>query len=146
MFRALVCTLALLVTFGMSADVQRIEALEREMWGFIKQQKWQELDKRIAPYFQAAQFDGARTKEQYMSRIQRLNIGEYQIRDMHVTESTDLVVVSYRLYVSETIQGKRLSTEALRLSVWQKAEDDWQWISHIILVPVPTAKPNTQGK
>lgn len=145
MFRAVVCTLALFVTCALSADAPRVEALEREMWGFIKQQNWQELDKRIAPYFQAAQFDGARSKEQYLSRLKKLNIGDYQIRDMHVTESPNLAVVSYQIHVTETIQGKRLAAQARRLSVWQKNENEWQWISHIILVPVPTVKPTTQG-
>jgi hypothetical protein len=123
--------------FSLFAEQAQGEALEKEMWEYIKGQKWDELEKKIAPYFQAVEFDGAHSKEQYLIRAKKLNISDYKMNEFIVTEGPGLKVITYSVEVSETIEGKRITANAERLSVWQENNGNWQWIAHAILIPVP---------
>ena len=132
--------LMLLLNISLFADVSQGENLERQMWGYIKDKKWKELDDRIAPYFQSALFTGALNKEKYLDHAKTLNASDYKLTNFVVTEGPGIIVVTYNVSVSETIEGKRLSANAARLSVWQNVKDDWKWVAHALLVPVPEEK------
>ena len=123
--------------FFANATQEEAETLERQMWEYIKNHNWEGLDSRIAPFFQAGQFDGFRNKEQYINRAKTLNLTDFTISDFTVTEGPETMIVTYNITAAETIGGKRLSTKAGRLSVWQRYHNNWQWIAHAILIPVP---------
>jgi len=57
-----------------------------------------------------------------------------------VTEGPGVMVVTYEIAVSEEIGGKSIAAKAVRLSVWQKNDKDWQWIAHSVLIPVPASE------
>ena len=126
-----------LCLFGDGVDAQ---ALEKQMWENIKNHKWSDLENRIAPCFQAALYDGVRSKEQYMSRAKALNLSDYILSNFTVTQRPGVMIVSYDAAVAETTEGKRLASNATRLSVWQEDNGNWQWIAHAILIPVPVSE------
>jgi hypothetical protein len=144
MFKSILLAIALLANLSLFADTSQGEVLERKVWDDIKNQKWDSLDNSIAPYFQLALFEGARNKEQFMIRAKTLDLSDYIMNDFNVTEGPDLMVVSYSVSVSETIEGKRLSSKAVRLSVWQKNKGDWKWVAHSVLIPVPPPSSSKQ--
>lgn len=136
MLKRILVVLMLLSQMALFGDLAKGQALEKEMWDYIKEHKWGDLDKKIAPYFQAVLFDGPRSKEQYMSRAKALHISDYKFNNFQVTDGPGIMVVTYTVTVAETISGKRVFSDAYRLSVWQERNGNWQWISHSILIPV----------
>lgn len=140
MFKKIVFALSmLLLPLSLFADASQGEALEKQMWQNIKDHKWKDLDNMIAPYFQVAFFDGVLNKQQYLIHAKALSIHEYTLSDFKVTEGPDLFVVTYTVETSETIEGKRLLSNAFRLSVWQKNKNEWLMAAHAILIPVTQA-------
>lgn len=146
MFKPAFFAIALLTHLSLFGAASQGEAFERQMWQDIKERNWSDLSNRIAPYFQAVQFDGARNKDQYMNRVKALDIGDFTLHNFKVTEGSGVIVVTYNISVSETIEGNRLTSSAMRMSVWQKKRDNWQWIAHAILVPVPTAEQRSEPR
>jgi len=108
------------------------EQAERQMWDAIKAKDWAAVDARLAPGFQSAHDDGARDKAGEMALIRALDVTDYTITDVKVTEGgADVMIITYRISVPETIDGQRLSSKpAMRVSVWQKGAAGWQWIAH----------------
>jgi Domain of unknown function (DUF4440) len=130
--------LILFTNLSLFGDEQNGEELERKMWEHVKAQKWDELGNMISPYFQSAVFDAVSNKEQYIKRSKTSNISDYNLSNFKVTSGPELQVVTYNVAAAETIDGKRILSNAIRLSVWQKAQDKWQIVGHAILIPVPT--------
>ena len=137
MFKKALFTVAMLAQMALFADTSQGEVLEKQMWQYIKEKKWDDLEKHLASCFQAGLNEGARSKEQYITRAKVLNISEYTLSNFHVTQSPGLFVVSYDLQTSETIEGNRISSKAPRLSVWQNNNGIWQWVAHAVLIPMP---------
>lgn len=137
MLRKFLFITTLLAYLPLIADTSQGETLERQMWDFTKNRNWEEIEKHLAPDFQAVQFDGPRTKEQYMNREKSLNINEFTLSNFQVTEGSGLFIVTYNVATTETIEGTRLSSNAVRLSVWQQNNNVWQWVAHAVLIPVP---------
>lgn len=142
MFKKVLFSVAMLVHASLLADISKGETLERQRWEYIKNHNWKALDNLLAPYFQMALYDGARNKEQAMILIKTMDIGDYTLSDFVITEGPNIAVVTYRIALSETIEGQRLSSRASRLSVWQNDQGKWQLIAHAILIPVPSAPPS----
>ena len=94
------------------------------------------LEKKIAPGFQSVHEDGTRSREEELKLLQELNLGEYTLSDLKVTQVGPVIIVSYFVSTEETIEGKRLSTSpAARLSIFLKTDSGWQWIAHANLNP-----------
>ena len=128
--------LMLLVNLSLFADPSQGETLERQMWEYVKDKKWNELENRLAPYFQDAVFKGGRSREQFMTDVKKGDTSDYKITNFIVTEGPALMIVTYDISVSEILEGQSISSNASRLSVWQKVKDDWKWVAHAILVPL----------
>lgn len=137
MFKKALFTVAMFAQMTLFADTSQGEVLEKQMWQYMSEKKWDALEQHIAPYFQVGLNEGTRSKAQYMIRAKLLNITDYTISNFHVTEGSGLFVVSYDLETSETIEGKRIASKAPRLSVWQNNNGTWQWVAHAVLIPVP---------
>lgn len=139
MLKKFLLSFMLLGNLTLFAVTSPIESLEKQRWEYIKTHNWTELDKMVAPYFQLAFFDGARSKEQFMIMAKTVNIQSYTFNNFKVTEGPGVAVITYDIAVSETVGGKRMSSNASRLSVWQNTNDKWLLIAHAILIPVPSA-------
>jgi len=136
MLKALIFAACLFAQLSLFGNATLAEQLETQIWKDIKEQKWDDMEKQLAPYFQLALFDGARTKAQYISFAKTLNLSNFTFSNFVVTEGPGILVVTYDVTVAETISGMHLTSKAVRQSVWQKNGETWQWIAHSILLPI----------
>lgn len=139
MFKKFLFSIVLLAHSSLFADTSQIESMEKQRWDYIKNHNWKDLENIVAPYFQVVYYDGAWNKEQFMNQIKLINISEYSFGNFKITEGPGIAIATYDINVSETIEGKRLSSRANRLSVWQNNGGKWQMIAHAVLIPVPSS-------
>lgn len=113
------------------------ESLVKKLWSDMKDGDVESIEGYISPAFQSIHQDGARTGEQELELIKNLDLGDYTLTDINTTENESMIVVTYFVSVTETIDGEQLnSTPAPRMSAWQKTEDGWKWIIHANLKPL----------
>jgi hypothetical protein len=114
------------------------EKMEKQMWEDIKAKNWKAVEGKIAEGFQSVHPDGARDRAGEISLIKNLNVGKIALSDLKSTTNGDNIVVTYMISAQETIDLERLPTKpAPRLSVWKKTQNNWQWICHANLTPIP---------
>ena len=111
--------------------------LEQQLWADFKTVNIEAISEKMSDGFQSVHQDGARNKEQELALLKNLNLGEYELTNFEVSQHENVVVVTYMITVTETIDGKVLSKEPCsRMSVWINTNDDWKWISHANLNPL----------
>ena len=143
MLKYVVFALMLLTGISLFAAKLEGETLERQAWKkHIRNHQWDDLE-TLRSYFQLVVLDVILNKEQYMNHVKTLNISNFVLDDFKVTEGPDIKVVTYDIAVSETIEGKSLTSKANRLTVWQKNNDNWQMIAHAVLIPLPLRQTQT---
>ncbi|MBW2566818.1 MAG: nuclear transport factor 2 family protein [Deltaproteobacteria bacterium] len=118
-------------------EVELGEKLVRQLWADIKDRNTEGAGKMIAQGFQSVHQDGARNREQEIGLIKELDLGKYNLSDFTVTQNGPVIVATNSVSAEETIDGKRLSTEAApRLDVFLKTDSGWQLIAHANLKPL----------
>jgi hypothetical protein len=137
MFKNAILAMLLLLPVTLFAEISQGEVLETKFWQDIKDQKWSEVESRIAPYFQSVQPDGVHNKDQELAAIKNLNVTNFILSDVKTTGDKDILVVTYVITLAETLKEQRLVANAYRLSVWQNNNGNWQEIAHANLNPVP---------
>jgi hypothetical protein len=130
-------SLAIFVCPLAAADKGLGESLEKQMWDNIKARNWTAVEKNIARDFQSVHEDGARSRDQEIDLLKKLNLGNYQITSLKTTEQGGVIIVTYNVAVGENIDAKRLSSNPHpRLSVWKNNSGVWQWVAHANLSPI----------
>ena len=118
-------------------DLYLGEKLIRDLWAAIKAQNWTEVESKIAGGFQSVHQDGCRNRQQEINLIRNINLGDYELSDFQVTRSGDILIISYKVSVQETIEGNQLAKKtAVRLSVMQEIDNKWLWLAHANLIPL----------
>jgi hypothetical protein len=119
-------------------NIDRIgKELVLKLWADMKANNWMELQKQIAPGFQAIHQDGSRDNNAEIELIKGLNLSEYTLSNFKVTMEGQVIIVTYQVNVEETIAGNLIQKRSsMRLSAWLKSGDDWKWIIHANLVPL----------
>jgi len=104
-----------------------------------------ELEGFLADEFQIVRATGARLdKAGYL--VSPSSVSEYAISDVVATQHDDIVVVSYLLAVTATIDGVEETTTAPRMSVFHWNGELWQLAAHsnfaaISVTTEPSASP-----
>jgi len=107
---------------------QQVERL----WSDFAKMDLADLDQFVAPGFQSLHEDGARDWPQERMLVAVLKLTPYVLFDYKVTQSGDVLVVSYQCKVGETIEAARLSKISTpRLDVFQKTGSDWKLLTHV---------------
>jgi uncharacterized protein DUF4440 len=107
------------------------EELVRVLWADFKAGKIAALEEMMPPGFQSVHEDGSRDRAQQLELLVGLSLGEYQLSDYCVTCPGDVMIVTYKVTVAETIDGRRLARKpAARMSVFQLQNGEWKWIAH----------------
>lgn len=128
---------------GAAQDAALGEKLERTLWEDIRNERWDQVDPRIAAAFQSVHQDGASLAEDEKDLLRKLDLDEYELTKFAVTRSGPVIVVSYKAAVGETLGGQRQPRRAsMRQSVWLQSGTSWQWIAHANLNPVHRSKPH----
>jgi hypothetical protein len=111
--------------------------LESQMWRAIEAKNWPKVDSMLADGFQSAHADGGRDRAGEIALLRTLNPGRVIITESKTTKQGAQVIVTYKISVEETIDGKALSSlPAVRQSVWQYTPTGWKWIAHSNLRPL----------
>jgi hypothetical protein len=120
-----------------ASHVAQGEELVRQLWADMKARNIEGLEKKLAPGFQSVHSDGARSREQEIELLKDLDLGEYTLSNLTVSQTGAVIVAVYFVSVEETIEGKRLSSvPAPRMSVFLETEDGWKWMAHANLKPL----------
>jgi len=113
------------------------EKLVRDLWTTMKTQNWQHLEKIMSPAFQSVHADGARDRASELKLIKGLKLGDYTLSEFKTTRQGPVMVVTYKVVVSETIDGKRLKHRpAPRMTIFIQTAKGWQWLAHANLRPL----------
>jgi len=113
------------------------ETLLRKLWADMKETDLKAINETIAEGFQAVHQDGANNRRQEIELISKLDLSDYTLSDIKITQDGPVIVATYFVSVSETIKGKRLSKKpAPRLSVFLKTDKGWKWVAHANLKPL----------
>lgn len=138
----LVCVIGLLLVAACRVEMAVYEdgtgqKLVEQAFELMKKADVTALDAFMAPEFQSIHSDGPRTKEQELALINDLNLGDYTLDSFQESNDGDVIVVTYRVSVMETIDGEVLSsTPAPRMSVFRYNHKGWQWVAHANLKPL----------
>ena len=117
------------------------EKLIIELFEKIKKQQWDDIDKLIHPAFQSVHQDGSRNKEEEITTLKGLHMGEYYLSDFKMTQEQSLMVVTYTVRAQELIDGKHTLTKpSQRLSVFVKSRGRWRWLAHANFIPIEEVK------
>ena len=107
------------------------EKLLKQFWAATKSGDTTQQAKIFAKALQSVHEDGARDRAQELDLLKKVNIGEYTLSDIKITEQGPVIVATYFAEVAETLAGKRLpEPKAARLTVFLKTDDGWQAIAH----------------
>jgi hypothetical protein len=137
------CALGLLLGYGILFAGEKHqesnfgEELVRQLWADISKGDSSSMERWLVEGFQSIDEHGARNHDQQLEILKNLNLGEYKVSNINVTQEGPALIVTYLLSAEETIRGQRLSkTPAPRLSVFLKTETGWKWIAHANLKPL----------
>jgi len=124
-------TLLSLLAITSPLFAQEGEKLTKEFWKSLKANDVETLSKNIADGFQSIHVDGSRDKAAEIKLIKDLHLGDYTLSDFVETSVGSTIIVTYKVVVSETIDGKKLKkAPAARMTIFQKIEDSWMLIAH----------------
>ncbi len=134
---AVVLVVALLGALPARAGGVSGEKLVRDLWATMKAGDWQKLEKITSPAFQSVHSDGARDRAAELKLIRGLKLGDYTLSHFKTTRQGPVLVVTYQVVVSETIDGKRLKRRpAPRMTIFYQTKQGWQWLAHANLRPL----------
>lgn len=113
------------------------EGLLRQLWEDMEKPDIEAIENTIAYGFQSVHQYGSNDREQEIELIKGLDLGEYTLSDIKITQNGPVIVATYFVSVKETIEGERLTKKpAPRLSVFLKTESGWKWVAHANLKPL----------
>jgi hypothetical protein len=125
-----------LVSTSLMAEVSKGEILERHMLKDIKAKNWAEVEKNIAPYFQAVLLNKILNREEVLIDLKKSSINEHVLSNIKVTQGPNVFIVTYDISLTETLSGNTISSKASRISVWHNNNGIWQWAAHGVLIPM----------
>ena len=113
------------------------EELLKKYWAATKAGDMSEEAKWYAKGFQSAHEDGGRDRAQELELLKNVNLGDYTLSGIKITEQGPVIVATYFIDVAETLVGQRLpERKAARLTVFLKTDEGWKVIAHANLNPL----------
>ncbi|HXZ82014.1 MAG TPA: nuclear transport factor 2 family protein [Terriglobales bacterium] len=115
------------------------ENLERQFWQDVKEKKYAEIERRLAPTFTLVTADGFRNREQTLEYLKQLALEDYSLGEVKVHPNGHDMVVTYTLLLRGTRKGQALENAPLNVAtVWQETTNTWVAISQSA---VPSGNP-----
>lgn len=113
------------------------EKLVRKLFSDFKARRLSDVEKMISKGFQSVHQDGVRGKNEELTLLKDLNLGDYVLSNFKSTVEGDMLVVTYTIAAQETIGGKKtLTVPSQRLSVFYKDPQGWKWLAHTSFVQI----------
>jgi ketosteroid isomerase-like protein len=91
------------------------------------------LDAVLAPEFQIVRANGETiAKEEFLAGFPASHsiTGDFSASKLHATGAGDVMVVSYALDISESIEGAAVAANAPRMTVFRYVDGAWQVSAH----------------
>ncbi|MGD9787820.1 MAG: nuclear transport factor 2 family protein [Sulfuricellaceae bacterium] len=128
---ALVCLAVLFVAPAHADEAMTGDRLVRQLWGSLHQGNHDGVEAMLAPAFQAVHEGGVRDRAQEIAYLRGMKVNEYSLSNIVATGGDSLYVVSYRLTLKGSLNGRPLVINgAPRLSVFSREGDVWHWTAH----------------
>ncbi len=101
------------------------------MWRGLKEKKWLQFERHLAPTFVFVNQSGTRDKAATLEFLKPLALADYTLGDFKVETNGADLVVAYTARISGTYNGKPLPKEPVRMmTVWQEVTKGWVAIAH----------------
>lgn len=123
-------------SFSKAQVENEAEELVNTIWTYFASNNTEALSEMMVEGFQSMHQDGPRTKDQELELISKLNLGEYSISYGNITTSDNILMVSYKMTVKETIKDKTYDDVTWRFDVFGNIDGRWMWLSHVNLLPL----------
>ena len=137
LFGALAFLLVAGHSFDANAQNPSGQELLEKFWAAIKAGDVNEEAKWYAKGFQSIHEDGGRGRAQELELLKKVDLGDYKLSDIKITEQGPVIVATYFVDVAETLVGQRLpDRKAARMTVFLKTNQGWQAIAHANLNPL----------
>lgn len=121
------------------ADAPKEQRLLNRLWNDMKEGHVKAIKKYTCEDFQSLHFDGARNRCQELYLISNLHMQSYSLTNVVVTKGHNLLIFSYIATVQELIGGQPIVGSAPRLTIFEKVDGKWKWVSHAsVAVPQPS--------
>jgi hypothetical protein len=135
MWKKVLVVLSMSLQISLFADMTQGEMLERQLWEDIAAGKWDTVKNQLAPGFQLINNMGAHDKSELDAIIGQFKAANLSFSDFKVTESQNVLIITYILQSKITMGEKCLISKDTRLSVWQKNDGVWQWVAYANVTP-----------
>lgn len=112
------------------------ESLVKQVWTNFASNNTDALSEMMVEGFQSMHQDGPRNKAEELDIISKLKLGEYSIMFGNITESDNVLMVSYKVTVKETIKDQTYDEITWRFDVFGNVNGEWKWFSHVNLLPL----------
>lgn len=111
------------------------EHLVRLFWQDVKNKKWDDIEKRLAPTFVAVLPTGTLDRQAAIARFRALDLQDVSLGEVSVQPGGgEQVVVTYSLL----LRGPATSPPLRAMTVWQQHKQDWLAVAHS---EVPQTQP-----
>ncbi len=104
---------------------------EKAAWQAFKDKKSDEFKKLLSPDFMAVYSDGIQTKQKEIDSMQKWEMKSFSISDFKLAmPDADTAVMTYKVMVEGTSEGKDASGTYNAGSIWQMKKGEWHPIFH----------------
>jgi hypothetical protein len=107
------------------------EQFERLLWRDVKDKRWAEVERRLAPSFVSLYSGGTRDRAATVDYLKSLSLTDYALGDFNTTANGADLVVTYTAQITGTYKGQPLPSAPIRMmTVWQQVTKSWLAIAH----------------
>jgi hypothetical protein len=137
---------ALFATIAVSIAAPTEDALmerEKAAWQAFKDKKPDDFKKLVSANVVAVYAEGMSDMQKELADMQKWDMKSFAISDYKVTsDGPGTVVMTYKVAVEGTYDGKDQSGTYNAASVWKKQKGEWQAIFHTNVKQETAAKPS----
>jgi hypothetical protein len=114
-----------------AADKAAIEAKEKAAWQTFKDKKSDEFKKLLSPNFVGVYSDGIYNLQKQVADMQKWDMKSFSFSGTNVEMTdADTAVISYKVKIEGTNEGKDASGAYHCGSIWQMKNGEWHAIFH----------------
>ncbi len=143
-FLLIVSAVILFLTLDATAARRRFhkgeagEKLVRQIWGALKENDIQTIERMMARGFQALHQDGASSVQEELKLIRNYRLRSFKLAEIEVTGDDRMLVVTYSI----TGIGKFISSTepGWRMDVFVNEASGWKWLAHANIPPRAPAR------
>jgi hypothetical protein len=132
---------ALLATVAISTAATNDDAMlekEKAAWQAFKDKKPDDFKKVVSAKLTAVYAEGVSDMQKQLADMQKWDMKSFAISDYKVTpQGSDTAVMTYKVAVEGTYDGKDQSGTYNAASVWKKHKGEWQAIFHTNVKEAP---------